>query len=409
MEARSNGINMVAVKKKNRSSIMNLVYYSGGISRKEIASKLNLTPAAITLIANDLIEEELLIESPIEQTNNRKGRKEIILEINNKKFATVGIYISKNKFRILCMDLNKVVLFEDTIFTADCHRNSTAILDKICNIIEHHLIYYDVTRTRTLLGIGISIKGIVNTRLGISVNSFHVWENNVNVVEYLQNKLNVPIILTNNICSLAHGESFLSHLENPDNLLFIKYGPGVGAARVSYQDTLSIYDFNAIELGHITSDPNGAVCACGKQGCLETIASYDSIIKNAADLMSDTLTPTLNSLASGNPDNLTIGLIINAYEEGEKVIEDMINRVIFYLSIAINNSMTLFEPKTVILYGELFENEKFRRNLYSNLSRYSDCKKIKFSNFSLQLETLGPASTVINHFFENGGMIEITK
>lgn len=409
MDARSNGINMVAVKKKNRSSILNLIYYSGGISRKEIANKLNLTPAAITLIATDLINEDLLIELPVEQSSNRKGRKEIILEINNKKFAAIGIYISVNKFRILCIDLNKNVLFDDTIFTADCHKNSKAIMDKICSIIEHHLIYYDVTRTKTLLGIGVSIKGIVNTQMGVSVNSFQVWEENVNVVDYLQSKLDIPIILTNNICSLAHGESFLSQLDDPDNMLFIKYGPGVGAARVTYQDKLNINDFNAIELGHMISDPSGVICPCGKQGCLETIASYDSIIRNATDLLSESLTPILYSITQGNPNNITISTIIKAYEEGEKMIEDMIKRVTHYLSIAIINSITLFDPKTVILYGELFDNEKFRKNLNVHLSNFSDHKKIKFSHYSLQLETLGPASTVINHFFENGGIIETTN
>lgn len=407
MNAKRNGINMIAVKKKNRSSILNLIYRTGGISRKEIANKLNLTPAAITLITTDLINEKILIESSIEQNNNRKGRKEILLEINSKKFATVGIYVSRHKFRIVCIDLNNNVIFEDTIFTADCHKKSSAILDKICDILQHHLINYDVTRTKTLLGVGVSVKGVVNSRKGISVNSYHIWEDNVNVVEYLQARLNIPVILTNNICSLAHGESFFSHLEHPDNMLFIKYGPGVGAARVSYQDTLSVYDFNAIQLGHTITDPNGIICVCGNQGCLETIAGYDAIIRNVKDLMSEQLTPTLYKLTEGNPENINISYIVESYENKDKAIEDIMDRVIYYLCISIKNAMCLFDPKSIILYGELFDNSKFRKNLYLNLSRYSGHEKVIFSHFNLQLETLGPASTIISHFFENGGFIDL--
>lgn len=409
MDNKTNGINMLGVKIKNRSSILNLIYRTGGISRKEIANKLNLTPAAITLITTDLINEGILIESYVEQNNNRKGRKEIILEINSQKYAAVGVYISRNKFQIICMDLKNNILFEDTIYTADCHKQSTAILDKICKILNLDLVNYDVLRTRTLLGVGVSVKGIVNSRKGISINSYEIWEDNVNVVDYLQKKLNVPIILTNNICSLAHGESFFSQLEHADNMLFIKYGPGVGAARVTYQDTLSVYDFNAIQLGHTISDPNGIVCMCGNQGCLETIAGFDAIESNAVELMSKNLSPILYKLTDGNINNVNIRLIAKAYEEGDKAIESIINRSIYYLAIAIKNSMCLFDPESVILYGEFFEMDKFRTNLHLQLSRYSGYKKVTFSRFNLQLETLGPASTIVNYFFQNGGLYNTDK
>lgn len=406
MDAKQNGINMIAVKKRNRSSIINLIYSSGGISRKEIAHKLRLTPAAITLITTDLINEGILVESLIEQNNNRKGRKEITLEVNNSKFAAIGIYISAHKFQIICVDLNQKVIFEDTVFTADCHRKSSAILDKIVTILNQKLIHYDVTRTRTVLGVGVSVKGVVNTRKGISVNSYHMWEDNVNVVAYLQERLGLSVVLTNNICSLAHGESFFSHLEHPDNMLFIKYGPGVGAAKVLYPDTLSVFSFNDIQLGHVISDPNGALCECGNQGCLETIASYDAIIQNAATLLSETLTPSLYALTGGNSANITIKLIIRAYDDGDKALEQILDRAVYYLAIAIKNAMCLFDPKSVILYGELFENIKFRKLLHLQLSKYSGFEKVIFSHFNLQLETLGPASTIINYFFENGGILD---
>ncbi len=409
MDNKTNGINMLGVKIKNRSSILNLIYRTGGISRKEIANKLNLTPAAITLITTDLINEGILIESYVEQNNNRKGRKEIILEINSQKFAAVGVYISRNKFQIVCIDLKNNILFENTIYTADCHKQSSAILDKICTILNIDLINYDVLRTRTLLGVGVSVKGIVNSRKGISINSYEIWEDNVNVVDYLQKKLNVPIILTNNICSLAHGESFFSQLVHADNMLFIKYGPGVGAARVTYQDTLSVYDFNAIQLGHTISDPNGIVCMCGNQGCLETIAGFDAIQSNAIELMSKNLSPVLYRLADGNINNVNIRLISKAYEEGDKAIESIINRSIYYLAIAIKNSMCLFDPESVILYGEFFEIDKFRANLHMQLSRYSGYKKVTFSRLNLQLETLGPASTIVNYFFQIGGLSNTDK
>jgi predicted NBD/HSP70 family sugar kinase len=99
-------------------------------------------------------------------------------------------------------------------------------------------------------------------------------------------------------------------------------------------------------------------------------------------------------------------LVIKAYDEDDKAIDNIFNRVAHYLSIAVKNAMCLFDPKSVVLYGELFENVKFRKCLHLKLSQYSGSEKVNFSHFSLQLETLGPASTVIGHFMENGGVIE---
>jgi len=405
MRQNSNGINMSDVKIKNRSSILDLVYQSGGASRKEIANRLGLTPAAITLITTTLIQEGLLSEYTTTETSNRKGRKEVILKINKKKYAAIGIYITRHKFRILCVDLNNNVLFEDTIYTADCKKDAQLILDKLCNTLNTLLQNYDILRTKKLIGLGVSVNGIVDTHNGISIRSYHIWGHNVPVTEYLSQQLNTPVLLTNNICSLAHGEYFLSHMERTDNMLFIKYGPGVGAARLASENFLDISNFKAIQLGHTISDPNGTPCVCGNLGCLETIASYDAIEAALANVLSTDMTPVLFELTRGAAENITMEHVINAYTAGDSAVVATINRSIYYLSIAIKNAICMFDPQKVILYGELFENPAFRRQLYTQLSHFPDTDKVDFSHYNLQLETLGPATTIIHHFFQSGGKL----
>ncbi len=406
MHQNANGINMLDVKKRNRSAILKLVFQNKSISRKEIAVTLGLTPAAITLIMTDLINEGLISESYVEQSSNKKGRKEIMLEMNNRKFAAVGVYISKSKFRVICIDLNSKILFEDVVHTADCHKNSAKILDKLCAITQEHLISYDVLRTHTLLGIGVSVNGIVNTHEGISINSYGIWEKNASITSYIQSKLDIPVLLTNNICAMAHGESFLSNMTHPDNLLFIKYGPGVGAARLFYRYSMSVFDFKSIELGHTIADPHGLPCVCGSQGCLETIASYDAIEKSIIGLFSEVQTPALYQLLDGNIENISMDAVMEAFSKQDVPIKITLERVCHYFALAIKNAINLLDPSIVVLYGELFENPDFRKCLSTNLKQFSDTDKVIFSHYNLQLEALGPASTIINYFLENGGQLK---
>lgn len=56
------GKNMATVKLQNRQSILNILRNFGAISRADIAKKLNLTPAAITIIVNEMVREGIIKE-----------------------------------------------------------------------------------------------------------------------------------------------------------------------------------------------------------------------------------------------------------------------------------------------------------------------------------------------------------
>lgn len=403
MPRQSNGFNMLDVKKKNRSAILHLIHRNRSMSRKEIAAHLGLTPAAITLITTDLIQEGILIESAT-QGPAKKGRKEILLEINSKGFATLGVSISKTKFKIISVDLDCRVLFEDTLTITDCHHNYMEILDKICDFIIQKLQDSALFGDKRLLGLGISVLGVVDAINGISKKSYGIWEDNVNVVDYVRRKLNIPVILTNNICALAHGETFLTRSDASDNMLFIKYGPGVGCAHLLCSDTLSIYDYTSVELGHMIMDVNGRPCVCGSQGCLETLVSYDSIEHSIIDLISDTFTPILYEILNGDSSRLCMDAIMQAYDQNEPIVVKEIERTITYLSIAIKNAVTILNPVSVVLYGEPFNNISFKRALLLQLSRFITTPIVTFSDFNLGLETIGPATVMISYFFEIGGL-----
>lgn len=403
MAANSNGINMLDVKKSNRSSIIKLIHATNGISRKEIAAALSLTPAAITLITNDLLQEGLIQETTPAQAARRRGRKEVILELNRSSYASIGIYISHHKFDVICIDLQNEILFETTVYIDDCRQESQAILEKIAGILRHSLTNYDVCRKHTLLGIGVCVHGIVETEKGISITSYGIWEDNTDATSYLEREFRVPVCLTNNICALAHGEAFLSNKNSPSDMLFIKYGPGVGAARIISNRSFQLSDYKAIELGHLIMEANGAPCVCGNQGCLETMIGYDAIEQSIRHLITPAAAPTLHRLLNGNPRNINMEYILQAFEAGDEIARMVIRRAVHYLALAIKNAICLLDPETVVLYGELFEHQALREALGQELQHYSLSTPVTFSSFNAKLNALGPATTAITYFFDNGG------
>ena len=373
------------------------------MSRKEIAQRLGLTPAAITLITSDMIAEGLLVETRTEYNSVRVGRKEVILDINFGHYAAVGVCINRTKAEIICTDLRQNVIFEEQFSIEGCRQKSKVIMGKTCGLIRTRLEQYEVARTKKILGVGIGVRGIVNSEKGVSTHSFHLWEDNVDVKTFFEEQLGLPVVVNNNVRALAYGELFYFFNDYPDNSIFIKHGPGVGAAHISVGSAASDFTCTPVELGHMIVDPGGRVCSCGNHGCLETIVSYEAIQENAKAVFSSTLTPTLYSLAEGSADRVSRDMILSAYDAGDKIIEEIFSRAAFYFAVAIRNSISLLNPSAIIMYGELFEDKKFWALLQQKLSCFPGCNMVVKSRFNLKMDTLGPASTIIGNFFSGGG------
>ena len=56
-------------------------------------------------------------------------------------------------------------------------------------------------------------------------------------------------------------------------------GRGVGLGMVIHHQLYQGASGGVGELGHITIDPNGPKCDCGKRGCLESLASDTAVLR----------------------------------------------------------------------------------------------------------------------------------
>ncbi len=84
------GQNLKTLKFSNRSALLYLLNAKGRMSRKEIAKALELTPAAVTKICQELIQEGYIFEA--EAVNDgAKGRNEVLLELRLKEYLVMGI------------------------------------------------------------------------------------------------------------------------------------------------------------------------------------------------------------------------------------------------------------------------------------------------------------------------------
>jgi predicted NBD/HSP70 family sugar kinase len=94
-----------------------------------------------------------------------------------------------------------------------------------------------------------------------------------------------------------------------DNLVVIKVGKGIGAGIVIGGRLFQGDGFGAGEIGHMTMASDGALCRCGRLGCLETLASSRAILARLAGSAigpDATLREVARAATSGDAELLTV-------------------------------------------------------------------------------------------------------
>ena len=111
---RTEGDNMIGLKRQNRAAVLNNLHRCGGLSRKRLASMLGLTPAAMTKIAAELLREGLVYEDGSVPSDGA-GRREIVLRLNPHAFCTLGVSIGLGRAILSAVWLDGQTLFSETV------------------------------------------------------------------------------------------------------------------------------------------------------------------------------------------------------------------------------------------------------------------------------------------------------
>ena len=268
--ARSKSLKASSVKELNTKNILDIIRKHGPISRIEIAEITGLTPATITNITSELIDNKLIIEG--EAGDSSGGRRPIMLKIRGDYYRVIGIYIGSKKIRIITADLmaniklKREIRYDTDKVTVEYIKE---LLDKeLVPIISKYKL-----KNKEIIGIGIGIHGIVDSDQGISVMAPNLGWKNVNIKKIIYDSYGIPVYIDNNTRTMGLGENWFGSGKNASSFFCLNVEYGVGGSFFINDKPVAGNSFGAGEIGHTTVDINGEICSCGNKGCLETVAS----------------------------------------------------------------------------------------------------------------------------------------
>ncbi|MCL5072507.1 MAG: ROK family protein, partial [Actinobacteria bacterium] len=130
----------------------------------------------------------------------------------------------------------------------------------------------------------------------------------------------------------------------------VSIGIGIGAG-IFIRDNIYRGETGlAGELGHIiVTESITPRCSCGNFGCLETISSGRGIVEQTKKSIKDGVNTSLKKMVNNDLSKLTVKLINEAAEKGDKLSYQILDKAGDYIGRGITTMLNLFGPKLVII------------------------------------------------------------
>ena len=400
MKHKFEGINQENVKQSNRSAILKLLCSEGAMSRKDIAQIIGLTPAAVTLICSELMEEGVLVEKGEAEQEKRAGRRKILVDINYgfKKVLCIRIEVGETYLTLTDLAGNK--LSEKSILTDRAARPED-FLENVATSSKNMMWEAGVAKEDILAG-GVSVTGIVDRKKGISKNSFQIWDEPVDVKSILEEKLGVDIVVENNVKACAYSELIYGDSRSKNNLMFVKWGPGVGSAITIDHHVYQGRDFRGAEIGHYIVEKNGIPCRCGKRGCLETVISSHAFVDEIKRNLNPKDMSKLIQWLEDDSHELNANSIVEVIGLGDEGVRRIMDEKIDRLARTVENIISVLNPDNIIVYGTVFEVPGIFERFIQCCQAYDPELPegyIKLSGLGNRITYIGPLAVAMDEYF----------
>lgn len=318
----------------NERLVIKALREQGPQTRAEMSRSIGVTFPTVAKAVASLLESDLLEEFDDEAVG--RGRPAKRLRLASSCSQVIGVTLSDSQCELAAAGLDGVILPETVRKFATPHRYKT-LLDRLA---KHARELVDRSSV-SILGLGMSIPGIVDyyeQRAIISANLPLL--DGKQIGKDLQKILDIDCLIIRD----AHAFSLSERIRlGPDasnsNIAMLDHSEGIGLGLVVDGEFITGDRGFAGELGHTTVDLDGEPCHCGRNGCLETLASEWSVEARLSRELGRTV---------------AMDEIIEMAQSGDARARDALYAMCRHLAVGVASVVNLFNPGKFYIYGRSF-------------------------------------------------------
>lgn len=344
-------IGQTIVREQNLSSVLRHLHDQTTLSRAQIAPATGLNKSTVSSLVEELIQRGLIHETGLNSGNN--GRPATLLEIDPGAGGIIGLELGIDFVSVVLTDFAGNVCWQKTEDTDPPDKEDFTIKQSLRLVDE--AIRDCRSKGWRVLGVGLAIPGMVDVKEGILVFAPNLKWRNVPLRKIFEDHTGLPVIVDNDAHAAAIGEHLFGVARQVRDFIFVYGGIGIGGGLFLNNDLYRGRNGFAGEIGH-PSFISGSFLGREYQDSLgdwETYASQNSIIRHVQASLQTKQSQIIPRLMEEQHAPLSISLIKEAADAGDKVALDAISSTAKALGVGIANLVNTFNPEKVILGGPL--------------------------------------------------------
>ena len=266
-------------RRHNLSLVLQMLYSVGAMSRADLARRLGMSKVTVSDLVSELMDSGHAVElGPSEVV--RPGKPGTLVDVNRTGLQAIGVDLAEHEvLRAAVLDLDGNILVRAERPIGD--DSGQAVVDTVLDLV-HEVVG---AATAPLLGIGVGTPGIVGPG-GVVDTAPNLGWTDVPLRDIVAAATGLPVFVVNDADAAVHADYTLG--EGGDDLVLVKIGRGVGGGLIVGGQRVRGAHFASGEIGHVTvGTDGGAMCRCGKVGCLETWISAPNLEKALAAAAAD--------------------------------------------------------------------------------------------------------------------------
>ena len=351
--ASSGGCDMGVVLTKYKK-VLHFIQNNSPVDKSSIAAALDISLMTVNKIVNRLQEKSIVIQCGKQEGGN--GRRSDLFKFNPELFLSIGLDIDEDRIIIAAVNSDGVTISQQEYkYKGDqdhpySTENIIISIESYCfSFMQQHGILPE-----TIASIGVAPHGIIDTENGRCLLGTHLGGIiDLNLRDELESHIGTPVYVNDPARALAYYERKYGHGRRVNNFIYIFMDKGVGSGIVIDGKTHLGASGMAGEIGHIIVSENGERCKCGNYGCLETVASEGSIIRQVRKGIEDGVMTKILDFCDGNIRDIDLHVLKEAADNNDKFALNVLDSIGSNLGKAISVLINLFNPELILLGGQV--------------------------------------------------------
>jgi predicted NBD/HSP70 family sugar kinase len=314
------------LRRTNLSAVLTLVHDRGAVSRAELTRETGLNRSTVSALVGQLVDLRLVRESAVGA--RQVGRPSRLIEPERR---TVALAVHPEPDAVT---IGLVGLGGHVIKRIRCRMVQAPQPDEVINIVSAVVagMRSELDSSYSTVGVGVAVPGYAQSPDG-EVDAGHLlgWYPGP-FAERLERALDLPVYAAGEAAAGALGERAFGAAREVRNLVFLTAGgSSVSAAVIGDGNVLSGADGYAGALGHVLVNSDGASCACGARGCLDTEVSQNALLEEL-----------------GLPAGHDLESALRARRDDPRVAA-VVHRQLDHLAVGVRFAVNIFDPELVVL------------------------------------------------------------